>query len=578
MKRLRNFINKTKDIWGFLSVAIVLAAIGLVCPLVYGLNDEAVIQSILSGAYLGQPDGHAIYMRYPLSGAISGLYRISDEVSWLTLFFALSIAVCSYVVLKLVGEAGKEKGTRFLSLLLTGILLVAVLFQHYVVMYYTIIAALLGGTAILLYLSEEQNNRIISKRKVLSLLLFFLCYMVRGQVFVLTLPFFLVAVLWKACDCNRENLVGRIKGFACYGAILSIGILTLLLIHEVAYGSEEWKEYHQFNEARTEYYDYTLLLPYDEYAEMYQEVGVSKEQFGLLERYGLVLDEQIDAGLLQKLAEKTNEERLQHGGLSDIVAKELEKYCYRTTHREDFPYNAVVLMLYLSVGVCCILHRKYKHIVLMLCLGFGRSFIWMYLMVRGRYPERVTVSLYLIEILLLLGLLLGFVRKWQPFVTLEKGKKVFSLVLLGVCVAFVLPVTCSRVKDAYCLAKTQENVQLEWEELRSYMAEKEDAFFYLDVNALNGVAEMQYREVEYENYMRIGSWLLYSPLMKEKQERTGYDEVLETLLNRQDTYIVFDETWGSEWFENYVVNSGRDIRLVLCDTVGKYCVYRVTES
>ena len=54
---------------------------------VFYLNDDVTMRSILSGAYTGTPDGHAVYMQYPLSGVLAILYRVVGFIPWMELFF-----------------------------------------------------------------------------------------------------------------------------------------------------------------------------------------------------------------------------------------------------------------------------------------------------------------------------------------------------------------------------------------------------------------------------------------------------------------------------------------------------------
>ena len=71
---------------------VLLVTVLVVCALAagfdfyYDLNDDTTISSILNGNYLGTPDGHSVYVSYPLSGLLSLLYRILPRVPWFTLF------------------------------------------------------------------------------------------------------------------------------------------------------------------------------------------------------------------------------------------------------------------------------------------------------------------------------------------------------------------------------------------------------------------------------------------------------------------------------------------------------------
>ena len=66
-----------------LSLAAVLPLLSLICrtvPFSYEVNDDAAIVQILDGSYTGTPDGHSIFVRYPLSWVIKTLYAVNPAM------------------------------------------------------------------------------------------------------------------------------------------------------------------------------------------------------------------------------------------------------------------------------------------------------------------------------------------------------------------------------------------------------------------------------------------------------------------------------------------------------------------
>ena len=63
------------------------------------------MRDILSGAYAGVPDGHAVYMKYPLTGMLSLLYRLTGKIPWFSAFLAgCFLLSASLVIGELVGR------------------------------------------------------------------------------------------------------------------------------------------------------------------------------------------------------------------------------------------------------------------------------------------------------------------------------------------------------------------------------------------------------------------------------------------------------------------------------------------
>ena len=49
------------------AVCLYILAARAFMPFVYGVNDDRFVRDIVSGAYLGYPDAHMIFIKYPLS-------------------------------------------------------------------------------------------------------------------------------------------------------------------------------------------------------------------------------------------------------------------------------------------------------------------------------------------------------------------------------------------------------------------------------------------------------------------------------------------------------------------------------
>ena len=92
-----SFLGKAFDSYHkFLSNKVInfvinmILAIGTVLPFMmkmcnkvaftYEVNDDAAIVQILDGSYTGTPDGHAIFIKYPLSWIIAKLYELNPKL------------------------------------------------------------------------------------------------------------------------------------------------------------------------------------------------------------------------------------------------------------------------------------------------------------------------------------------------------------------------------------------------------------------------------------------------------------------------------------------------------------------
>ena len=184
-------------------------------------------------------------------------------------------------------------------------------------MHYTIVAAILAGGALFIWETE--------KGRALPVCLLGLCYLVRSQVFFLAMPFLGVAVLDGLLEAMRRRRGERqtegdspgLMAWACVRlrkealSLLGLGILILAFwgIHRMGYGSRDWQAYLEYNDSRTELYDYTDFLSTDWYQERYELLGLTREQYQVLAHYDTLLDQEIDARVLDRTVRRIKDLR-----------------------------------------------------------------------------------------------------------------------------------------------------------------------------------------------------------------------------------------------------------------------------
>ncbi len=156
---------KKWQIGGCLAVflLLVMAAAGKAAAPVYYLNDDVAMRSILSGAYTGSPDGHAVYMGYPLSALLSALYGLTEKlglfIPWFDLFLAGCILLAGVGILGGCYKTGEKPWMRVILALLGLAVIAGLLLPHYLYMHYTIVAALYWPGALCSYGRRKKAGR-----------------------------------------------------------------------------------------------------------------------------------------------------------------------------------------------------------------------------------------------------------------------------------------------------------------------------------------------------------------------------------------------------------------------------------
>jgi hypothetical protein len=561
-------MNQTKRSKGALWVGIVAAGVGLLVfslllPTVYAYNDDAMMLSIVSGGYTGTPDGHMIYVAYPLSGILALLYRLAGGIPWFPLLISSCYgAAAAGVWYRLLSSRGNALN-RILTAGLLSVGSLLFLLPGYIGLHYTLTAAILGGAGIVWFLtgSESVSVRGFGRDQIGTMVYLLLCCMVRKQVFYLLLPFLGLAIVWKIALVMKERRTMMIQCSGIFLGMLAAGLLIIWGCNQIAYGSEDWKKYETYNEARTKLYDYSGFLSYDAYQETYEELHITKMQYLLMENYDLMLDTDIDAAMMEELAKRYLDVKWGEQSVKQRIMTAIWEYRQCLLLRRDMPYSLAVLAGYALLILLCIGYRRFVLLGLAAAAVLGRSLIWIFLFYQGRFPERVTVSLYLIELLLLSGLLAGLMQYRE-----KRGKLLFSLgICLMLCMGAGIYLTLPKV---WVTAKDQAEATQEWKYLSEYFRGHPDTFYLLDVDVMIPYTDQPFvpGRKTFENWMLLGGWTTASPTAAQKLEVIGAGSAGEALLSEQ-TRLVIKADGSKEWLDDYCRTYENGVQAVLVDTV-----------
>lgn len=580
----------------------------------FDLNDDTMMRDIMAGIYSGTPDGHNMQTLYPLGAFLALCCRACRTVPWYGLFLFLCQFGCFYLTgLRLLTLLGK-RGARLLALLGLVFFQWGIWLTHMVNVQYTITCAMLSAAAVFWVMTTPSSlsGKAFVIKSIPSILLTVLAYQLRTEMLLLSLPFmgFAVWVRWW-----EERNPFTWKSFGKYAAVLGLmaaGMLLSFLIDLAAYGSGEWRDFRRFFDARTTVYDYyPEVVTDDAYRAGLETLGVSPGKQILLRNYNFGLDEEIDTPLLGKVASYAVDAA---GGARDwgsIFKESLFLYCYRTLHADDAPYNLLVLLGYAANIISIVIlyyeecdrsgvqtyegdgelpgeegrRRRQKmflwrtvQLVLLVCM---RTALWMFILLRGRDPERITHSLYLLEFAVLAALLFRYHVK-QPGGEGRRGR--MAVFLRGAAVSFLL-LTAGRlavtIPSVSADQDRREQANRDWYAIDSYCREHPENFYFEDVYSTVAFSDklLEKRENTLANYDIAGGWMCKSPLYREKLAQYGISAADEALYRRQAYFIMSDaelQERGFGWIEDYYAEKGIDVGIREYDRInGNYGVYRI---
>lgn len=488
---------------GAIVVCVIITAM-ILCPPYYSMNDDVMMKSILSGAYTGTPDGHAVYMKYPLTGILSLLYRITNVVPWFDLFmtgcFAVAITAVIVRICKVLDFPKDRKVAAWGMVAGMCMLLFALFLPQLLTLHYTLVAAMVGSCGLFLLLTGGG---------AISVVLLILCYCIRSQIFFLLIPFMLVVVLWNVLDKKYRPMC------RCLIALV-IGVVVCMGWNGFMYRSSEWKAYAEYNDSRTMLYDYDKLLPYEENAEAFEKIGISGQQHKLMDEYVLVLAPDITSEMMSAAAELTASKREAQQSFTERLIYCIKEYYYHFRYN-DTPYRIVFLCGCLAVLVLLVQKRQWLKAGLLGCMLGGRSLIWIYLIWRGRFPERIYVSLYFLDIMIFAGMLLQLLRQAEP----GKADKMSIKWLYATC-GILAGVVLLATGISQCMVMSERTKEYarnneEWAALTEYCRMHPENDFLVDVySTVDYSGKVWESKKERENYLLAGGWMTKSPLLMER--------------------------------------------------------------
>lgn len=590
----------------FIVVNVIL--MGVCFDFYYDLNDDTMMHDIMSGVYSGMPDGHNMQTQYPLGALIALCYRLCRSVPWYGLFLCLCQFGCFYLIGVRVCELFSSVRRRFLLLLGLSLCMWGIYLPHLVSIQYTITCAMLSAAAVFLFLTTPDglSTRQFVVKNIPSVILVVAAYQLRSEMLLLTFPLICLAGLYRLVG---EKKIFLKENLGKYGGVLGmilVGMLLSLVADEVAYGSAEWKDFRDFFDARTTVYDfYPELITDENYSGALTELGVAPYQQTLLNNYNFGLDDSIDTELMTRLADYAVHTIGASKDWGKIFREKFGFYRYRTFHRGDAPYNVMVLWAYVAVflagfrearrsgmvqgGSGQSMLLRYAFVWQLILLIAVRSGLWMFILMRGRDPVRITHSLYLAELALLTGMLLRR-RKTGRIDTNSavrgntatgSGVARGMAVLAGLILAGALTGNLTAVREDQ---DRREWVNTDRDVIDTYCRSHGENFYYEDVYSTVSFSRRLFdgSDNSYANYDIMGGWMCKSPLYYEKLRRSGIEDAGEALCAGENTYLIMSDLEAAErgldWITDYYAAQGITAQTEEVDVIGEnvqYHVYRI---
>lgn len=608
--------NRTKGVTaklcGILIFTILLVAVPAVLfDFYYDLNDDTMIKDILSGAYTGEPSAYCIQMLYPLSWCISMFYRAIPGLPWYGLFLCL----CQFGVFVLVAwrlmNIIKSKLAFFSALVVELLLIFGLFFKEITILQYSVTSGICMAGAVFLFITSENSDKasVFVKRNIVPVLLVIISFMIRTEVCIMLMPFLMLAglVCWMKEDKALSSV--NIKKYIIIITCALIGMLVVFSVDKLAYSKNGWGSFMDFFNARTDIYDFYGMPSYDENKEFYDEIGLSRESYTLLENYNFALDDSLDSWRLEAISDYQRQKAYDGEGLNStfgFVTKNSIKealWLYKNhivsglkaltgeffgnkVNSEGVLGTYAVIGAYVIYAMVCLLQMKGKEkgqaIFKILALFLIRSILWMYLYMVDRVLDRVTTPLIMMELAVLIALTLKDLPLSDNIDNSQKDKMVaiFNGMTNSVAVLLAVLFLVSASAVSYRMVTEEYNNRMaadeRWNILMDYCRSNDELYYVIDVyssTSYNGApySEKIFKNVDnsYKNFDICGGWAAKSPVYEQKLAKMNLKSIKSALYGKQNNGTFFvagadkDLNWLSEFYKKY----GQQVEMVCVEEI-----------
>lgn len=290
-------------------------------------NDDWAISFLLEGAY-GEYTEYVVYQNIIWARFVVFLNKLIPQIKWymVIMFFMMfsNFVSITYAFFRMYG--------RKLGLMINSVLLLFCGYQSYVLFQYSRIAAIVtaGGLLLLFYALEHASCK---KEKWLFLLWGgFLA--VWGSM--IRFPMFAVAVVITggAIGLNRvwclfrEKEENWLKKIGTYVAVFgTVGALSLgcYVYDSLQYSSDPyWAEYVEYNDVRTELWDYGFPDFYEN-IDFYYSLGITESDYGYY-RYWNIDPENLTMEILHTLEAAKEEKEFVLSSFLEVFPRLFEQH------------------------------------------------------------------------------------------------------------------------------------------------------------------------------------------------------------------------------------------------------------
>lgn len=509
---------------------------------VNGINDDWGMYSTLSGAYLGYPEAHVLFLLYPLSWLLSKLYTLCSFIPWYGLFMHGVQVVCLYAIYQRSMQIWNRYNCPDMfwkpALTIACILFLIVDLNVLSEAQYTTTAGLAAAAAVFCFITTRTGVSVGSflLNNMPTFLFAWISYSIRQNIFYLMLP--IAGALWLSKWINAyrngyEKIAAKLIGFAL---VLAAGMGILYCLHFIAYSEGEWADFRQINHYRERVGDFYTWPEYEECADALNELGITAGEYAYRRGGSPYIGYDMSVEDWKQMHDIARKCYLARTRLSDrlkgIVTGGIFVFFYGDGMQ---PANILVLFLMAATLLLILFHRNYSALLVFALYFAGRMISWVYVLYEGRFPKRIIQPLITMDYVVLFGIILGF-----NLFRLEYAKR-YAIILPIVFLFSIasLIITKNNVDTNY------HAYQDTWEGLKAYCYAHPDNLYVwtYDSGTLENYCESPFDMTLdiYNNFIYTNWGVILNPNSRTKLAQYGVGNFGRDVIDSDRTYFILRE-------------------------------------
>lgn len=549
MDKLKNFFKNPTTINVLIIVVISILFFGI--PIIkngilYDMNDDLAMKAIASGVYMDEPSLNLIFSGFPFSFGLVALYILFPKIDWYGTILLLSVFFFTITTIYYITKNLKKTYEKNVTILILFCLFAFLLPKICTFLTFTKVAGFIISCCLILYLLPD--NTLV--KKIIIGLGIILSYGIRDKACFMILIFFAPALLyktWKDKEAFKKDVI--------FGAIVVCALIACMFVEKVIiYHDSAWKDYFEYNLARSEYYDYYLTemskLPREEQIEIYFDAGLNGDQIFMLENYAIGLDTSIPDKIPNII--KACEAHNVHPSSSMLTS--INTLIFNNEYGRIYLFSVLIL-------ICFSIEDKNRkeNIIKFVPFFLLQILILLYLAHDGRIVERVYTPLYFGFVSMNLIMLLNMNKAKELYnTTINSCKTLVICLVIAYLITYTTQTHITKAGTAFYKSK-------EW--MSDYFQAHQENFYLF--NRDNSEYYYLFNKYTFNNYINYGGWSAYSPIHTQKIKNRNADSLAE-LVFRDNVYFITNDQTDINLYRFLDEN----MTIEYIDKVNEYMIYK----